>query len=65
MPAACPIPGAGLALTYEDIPSLTTLPGRAAVVGGADTGCQIASILEDLGATVSLFEAGPVLVPGR
>jgi pyruvate/2-oxoglutarate dehydrogenase complex dihydrolipoamide dehydrogenase (E3) component len=58
-----PIPGADLALTYEDIPSLTVLPARAAVVGGADTGCQIASILDDLGVAVSLFEAGPTLVP--
>ena len=58
-----PIPGAGLALTYEDIPSLTTLPAQAAVVGGADTGCQIASILQDLGVTVSLFEAAPTLLP--
>ena len=58
-----PIPGAELALTYEDIPSLTALPDHVAVVGGADTGCQIASILDDLGVTVSLFEAGPTLVP--
>lgn len=58
-----PIPGADLALTYEDIPSLTSLPDRVAVVGGADTGCQIASILDDLGVGVSLFEAGPALVP--
>ena len=58
-----PIPGADLALTYEDIPSLTALPARAAVVGGADTGCQIASILDDLGVTVSLFEAAPTLLP--
>jgi pyruvate/2-oxoglutarate dehydrogenase complex dihydrolipoamide dehydrogenase (E3) component len=58
-----PIPGADLALTYEDIPSLTALPARAAVVGGADTGCQIASILEDFGVTVSLFEAAPTLLP--
>lgn len=58
-----PIPGADLALTYEDIPSLTALPAQAAVVGGADTGCQIASILDDLGVNVSLFEAGPALVP--
>lgn len=43
--------------------SLAELPGRAAVVGGADTGCQIASILADLGATVEVFEAGPSLVP--
>ncbi|MGH3421795.1 MAG: FAD-dependent oxidoreductase, partial [Streptosporangiaceae bacterium] len=57
------IPGADLALTYEDIPSLASLPRRVAVVGGADTGCQIASIFADLGAIVSLFEAGPVLVP--
>ena len=41
----------------------TSFPGRVAVVGGADTGCQIASIFDDLGASVSLFEAGPVLVP--
>ena len=61
--ARLPIPGADLALTYEDIPALAALPERVAVVGGADTGCQIASILEDLGATVSLFEAGPVLIP--
>ena len=58
-----PIPGADLALTYEDIPSLTSLPGRVAVVGGADTGCQIASICQDFGAAVTVFEAGPVLVP--
>jgi pyruvate/2-oxoglutarate dehydrogenase complex dihydrolipoamide dehydrogenase (E3) component len=58
-----PVPGADLALTYEDIPSLTALPARAAVVGGADTGCQIASILDDLGVTVSLFEAAPTLLP--
>jgi pyruvate/2-oxoglutarate dehydrogenase complex dihydrolipoamide dehydrogenase (E3) component len=58
-----PIPGADLALTYEDIPSLASLPGRVAVVGGADTGCQIASICQDFGAAVTVFEAGPVLVP--
>jgi pyruvate/2-oxoglutarate dehydrogenase complex dihydrolipoamide dehydrogenase (E3) component len=61
--ARLPIPGAGHALTYEDIPSLTSLPGRVVVVGGADTGCQIASIFEDLGSAVTIFEAGPVLVP--
>jgi pyruvate/2-oxoglutarate dehydrogenase complex dihydrolipoamide dehydrogenase (E3) component len=61
--ARLPIPGAELALTYEDIRSLTDLPGRVAVIGGADTGCQIASILDDFGVAVTLFEAGPVLVP--
>jgi pyruvate/2-oxoglutarate dehydrogenase complex dihydrolipoamide dehydrogenase (E3) component len=57
------IPGAELGLTYEDIPSLTSLPGRVAVIGGADTGCQIASIFADLGAAVTVFEGGPVLMP--
>ena len=63
VPARLPVPGAELALTYGDIHSLTRLPDRAAVVGGADTGCQIASILADLGATAELFEAGPSLLP--
>jgi pyruvate/2-oxoglutarate dehydrogenase complex dihydrolipoamide dehydrogenase (E3) component len=58
-----PIPGADLALTYEDIASLASFPHRVAVVGGADTGCQIASIFGDLGAAVTVFEAGPALVP--
>jgi pyruvate/2-oxoglutarate dehydrogenase complex dihydrolipoamide dehydrogenase (E3) component len=57
------IPGAELALTYEDIPALTSLPGRVAIVGGADTGCQMASIFEDFGISVALFEAGPSLIP--
>jgi pyruvate/2-oxoglutarate dehydrogenase complex dihydrolipoamide dehydrogenase (E3) component len=58
-----PIPGAEHALTYEDILSLSSLPRRIAVVGGADTGCQIASIFQDFGAAVTVFEAGPVVVP--
>ena len=33
------------------------------VVGGADTGCQIASIFADFGVAVTVFEAGPILVP--
>jgi pyruvate/2-oxoglutarate dehydrogenase complex dihydrolipoamide dehydrogenase (E3) component len=61
--ARLPIPGAELALTYEDIMSLDALPARVAVIGGADTGCQIASIFADLGSMVTVFEAGQVLVP--
>jgi pyruvate/2-oxoglutarate dehydrogenase complex dihydrolipoamide dehydrogenase (E3) component len=58
-----PIPGAELALTYADLRSLTTLPASAAIVGGADTGCQLASILADFGVDTCLIEAGPRLVP--
>jgi pyruvate/2-oxoglutarate dehydrogenase complex dihydrolipoamide dehydrogenase (E3) component len=57
-----PIPGAELALTYADISALTSLPDRVAVIGGADTGCQIASIFADLGADVTILEAGPALI---
>jgi pyruvate/2-oxoglutarate dehydrogenase complex dihydrolipoamide dehydrogenase (E3) component len=57
-----PIPGVELGLTYGDLRDLTALPGSAAIVGGADTGCQLASILADFGVDVTLIEAGPRLV---
>lgn len=58
-----PVPGAELALTYADLRNLTSLPASAAIVGGADTGCQLASILADFGVETSLIEAGPRLLP--
>ena len=57
--APLPVPGGELALTYEDIWTLKALPQQVTVIGGADTGCQIASIFADLGADVRLIEAGP------
>ncbi len=62
--APLPVPGGDLALTYNDIQGLEALPREVAVIGGADTGCQIASIFADFGVSVRLFEAGPRLVPG-
>ena len=62
--APLPVPGGELALTYQDIWTLKALPQHVTVIGGADTGCQVASIFADLGADVRLFEAGPRLVPG-
>ena len=61
--AQLPAPGGDLALTYNDIVTLKALPREVAVIGGADTGCQMASILADFGVSVRLFEAGPALVP--
>jgi pyruvate/2-oxoglutarate dehydrogenase complex dihydrolipoamide dehydrogenase (E3) component len=58
-----PIPGAELGLTYNDIWTLQQLPTSVAVVGGAATGCQLASILEDFGCQVSLLELAPRLLP--
>jgi pyruvate/2-oxoglutarate dehydrogenase complex dihydrolipoamide dehydrogenase (E3) component len=62
--ARLPVPGGELTLTYQDIWTLKALPQAVTVIGGADTGCQMASIFADLGADVRLFEAGPRLVPG-
>lgn len=58
-----PVPGAELALTYGDIWSLQQLPARIAVVGGASTGCQLASILTDFGCQVTMLELTSRLVP--
>jgi len=57
-----PIPGAELALTYSNIWSLQQLPSSVAVIGGAATGCQLASILEDFGCHVYLLELAPQLI---
>jgi pyruvate/2-oxoglutarate dehydrogenase complex dihydrolipoamide dehydrogenase (E3) component len=61
--APVPVPGGELALTYQDILTLNALPHEVAVIGGADTGCQIASIFADFGADVRIIEAGPRIVP--
>ncbi|MCV7169992.1 NAD(P)/FAD-dependent oxidoreductase [Mycobacterium manitobense] len=58
-----PIPGAELGLTYEDVRSLTALPDRVCVIGAADTGCQLTSILADFGSDVTLVEYAPRIVP--
>jgi pyruvate/2-oxoglutarate dehydrogenase complex dihydrolipoamide dehydrogenase (E3) component len=57
-----PIPGNELALSFDDLWSLETLPARAGVVGGSATGCQLASILVDLGVDVVLLEGAPRLI---
>ncbi|MBV9797442.1 MAG: NAD(P)/FAD-dependent oxidoreductase [Solirubrobacterales bacterium] len=58
------IPGGELALTYEDVRRLSALPARVCVIGAADTGCQLASILADFDCRVWLLERAPRIVPG-
>jgi dihydrolipoamide dehydrogenase len=58
-----PIPGHELALSFDDLWSLRTLPARVIVVGGAATGCQLASILLDFGVEVMLLEGADRLIP--
>lgn len=55
-------PGADLALTHADLWSLQSLPPSLAIVGGAATGCQLASILSAFGARVHLLELSPRLL---
>lgn len=54
-----PIPGAERALTHGDLWRLRTVPRSLAVVGGAATGCQLASIFSAFGSRVTLLEVGP------
>lgn len=51
-----PFPGSEYALTHSDIWSLKHLPSSVAVIGGAATGCQLASIFADFGTRVWLLE---------
>ena len=58
-----PIRGAELGLTYEDLRNLKALPQRVCVIGAADTGCQLTSILADFGCEVTLVEHARRIVP--
>lgn len=58
------LPGGEYALTASDIWSLPHLPRTAVVVGGAATGCQVASVLAAFGTQVWLLDANPHLLGG-
>jgi dihydrolipoamide dehydrogenase len=58
-----PIRGAELGLTYEDVRAVTSLPERVCIIGAADTGCQLASLLADLGCEVTVVEHASRIVP--
>ena len=57
-----PFPGSEFVLTHSDVWSLDRLPESVIIVGGAATGCQMASILAALGTQVTLMEVNPRLV---
>lgn len=54
--------GSELALTHSDVWSLKEIPGSVAIIGGAATGCQFASILAAFGSRVTLLEIAPRLL---
>jgi pyruvate/2-oxoglutarate dehydrogenase complex dihydrolipoamide dehydrogenase (E3) component len=57
------IPGVEHTLTSNDIWNLTKLPQRVIIIGGAATGCQLASVFEAFGAQVQILERSPRLLP--
>jgi dihydrolipoamide dehydrogenase len=57
-----PFPGSEHALTHSDVWTMSKLPRSIAIVGGAATGCQLASIFAAFGAHVHLFEIGSRLL---
>jgi pyruvate/2-oxoglutarate dehydrogenase complex dihydrolipoamide dehydrogenase (E3) component len=57
-----PFPGSEYAITHSDVWSMKKLPESVAIVGGAATGCQLASVLTAFGSRVSLLEIAPRLL---
>jgi pyruvate/2-oxoglutarate dehydrogenase complex dihydrolipoamide dehydrogenase (E3) component len=55
-------PGSEFSITHNDIWQLPRLPRSIIIVGGAATGCQLASIFNSFGVKVTLLEKGPKLL---
>ena len=57
------IPGFELTHTHSDAWSLKSVPPSMLVVGGGDTGVQVASIFNAFGSRIQLLQAGPRILP--
>jgi pyruvate/2-oxoglutarate dehydrogenase complex dihydrolipoamide dehydrogenase (E3) component len=57
-----PFPGSEHALTHSDVWSMKRLPASMAIIGGAATGCQLASVFSAFGSRVTLVEVMPRLL---
>ncbi len=51
-------------VTSDEFLSLTSLPKSAAVIGGGAIGCEFASMLSDMGTTVTILEGLPSILAG-
>ncbi len=49
-------------LTSDEVLALDQLPASVAVIGGGAIGCEFASMLSDLGSSVTVFEALPSIL---
>ncbi len=57
------VPG-GPIMTSDEVLMLSHVPSRIAVIGGGAIGCEFASTFADLGATVTILEGLPKILPG-
>jgi len=53
-----------IVVTSDEFLNLTSLPSSAAVIGGGAIGCEFASMLADMGTTVTILEALPAILAG-
>jgi dihydrolipoamide dehydrogenase len=58
-----PLPGFELTVNHSDAWSLTSVPPSMLVIGAGATGAQVASIFSAFGTRVTLFQAGPRILP--
>ena len=54
----------GLVVTSDELFSISGLPASAAVIGGGAIGCEFASMMGDLGTSVTVLEALPNILAG-
>lgn len=57
------VPGFEFTNTHSDAWGLTSVPPSMLVIGGGDTGLQVASIFNAFGTRVQLLQAGPRILP--
>jgi pyruvate/2-oxoglutarate dehydrogenase complex dihydrolipoamide dehydrogenase (E3) component len=57
-----PFPGAEHTITHHEVWSMDKLPASIAIVGGAATGCQLASVMQEFGSRVTLLEVAPTIL---
>jgi dihydrolipoamide dehydrogenase len=55
---------AKLVVTSDEFLDLSALPARATVIGGGAIGCEFASMLADMGTTVTVLEFLPAILTG-
>lgn len=54
-----PIPGAELATVPEHVLDLPRLPRRVAIIGGGNTGMQLATVFDSFGCAVTVLDVAP------